>query len=202
MTAHIVFQVSKRRLSDRNIDALIVTNISRTNIRKDSTLFPAARLSSCVIGIEDHHSSGTVGIINNNTCSCTNGVGYGIYRNTSTQTYIYNNICFQNTVGLKASSTTNLNYDYNCLNSNPSNYSGCTQQAHDIDSNPRFYTTFPPPDWSFFLRQNPPQTTGFYSPCKDAGNPFISPYGTTRTDYWPDAGIIDIGAHWPFARIE
>ena len=159
-------------------------------------------VSSCVIGIEDHHSSGTVGIINNNTCSCTNGVGYGIYRNTSTQTYIYNNICFQNTVGLKASSTTNLNYDYNCVYGNTTNYSGCEPQTHDIDSNPRFYTTFPPPDWSFFLRQNPPQTTGFYSPCKDAGNPFISPYGTTRTDYWPDAGIIDIGAHWPFARIE
>ena len=34
------------------------------------------------------------------------------------------------------------------------------------------------------------------SPCIDAGDPAIQPFGTTRTDSVPDFGILDIGYHY------
>ncbi len=33
------------------------------------------------------------------------------------------------------------------------------------------------------------------SPCVDAGNPDLNLFGTTRTDHYPDTGIIDMGYH-------
>jgi len=66
-----------------------------------------------------------------------------------------------------------------------------------IDADPLFAD---PPRSDFRLRQDPPQA-GVVNPCVDAGDPSapLDP-GSTRTDWVPDAGIVDLGYHYAIPR--
>ena len=64
----------------------------------------------------------------------------------------------------------------------------------NISDNPLFVHT--PPTGYFFLSHT---ATGqaSNSPCVDAGDPTAAMIdGSTRTDYVPDTGVVDMGFHW------
>lgn len=161
---------------------------------------------SCDIGIEDTHEDGTVTIWNNTIQGNSGSYGYGIFRNTTYTTNITNCIVVTNTVGIKASSSSNLSITYCDVYNNGTDYEGCSPGTGCISANPKFvaipfeYVWYR--DWKFYLRQNPPQNSD-YSPCWDAGYSTSLFYGSTASDLHCDGDTgtdpddWDMGAHRP-----
>lgn len=78
------------------------------------------------------------------------------------------------------------------------NIKGGWQGTGNFDADPMFAD---PVQGDFHLLQDPCQP-GVVNPCVDAGDPsFPTIRGTTRTDRRQDAGIVDIGFHYPLPWI-
>ena len=123
-------------------------------------------------------------IVNNSVSALSNGTivqsGSGAYSSS----VLSNCIIFFNE---GANQVENCSVNYSCIQDG---YAG----QGNISSNPFFISG---PQGNYYLKQYPCQ--GQQSPCVDSGDPSITLFpGTTRTDEYPDTGIIDMGFHYLF----
>lgn len=136
-----------------------------------------------------------------------NGNGGAIYLYNEDLAEIMDCIFYQNSANNGPNMTAGLNttifMDYSLTeDSTGGMYQGsggtCIMGNHMVFGDPLFTTG---PQGDYYLSQleagQPAQ-----SPGVDAGNPAgTTPHGTTRTDQMPDAGISDMGYHYPFPAV-
>jgi len=153
-------------------------------------------------------------VINNTVVGniCTSGgypEGGGLYNEFCT-TYVRNNIIASNTAG-SGSGVYNADYGSSAIVSGHNDYYGnslynCAMGPGDITQNPLFVSGT---HGGFYLSQTAAGQPG-NSPCLDAGDTLLmtAPLNldsllhawTTRTDSVPDAGVLDIGYHYPLEQ--
>jgi hypothetical protein len=148
-------------------------------------------------------------VINNtitgNSCSggtWNHGGGIRIYDSTNT---IENNIIVSNSAssggGIYAATGDHAVLLYNDVwNNSGGDYSGIAPGAYDISADPLFVTG---PLGDHYLSQVA-AGQGQDSPCLDYGSTAAESLGldtyTTRTDTIPDAGMVDLGYHYPTSQ--
>jgi len=136
--------------------------------------------------------SGSANLINNtitrNRATYTGGQGGGLLVWSGASASGKNNIIYDNT----ATSGPNV---YSAATLTYSDVGGGWTGTGNIDANPLFINT-PPTAWFFLSQTAAGQSQN--SPCMNAGDPASQMItGTTRTDHVQDAGIVDLGFHWP-----
>jgi hypothetical protein len=94
--------------------------------------------------------------------------------------------------------------DYNNVWNNEKDYAGCSAGDRDLSKDPLFVALASELNGDYFLSQRSSGQDA-NSPCVDAGNKTAAELRldvkTSRTDRVPDAGIVDLGYHYPIAPL-
>jgi len=130
--------------------------------------------------------------LNHCLSTSTTAQGAGICAYSGSSCNGTNNIVYFNVATLNPQYTGVLNFTYSCC-------SQALSGTGNFTSNPLFIND---PGSSYCMLSQTASGQSSQSPCVDAGNPASAmPAGSTRTDFVPDQGAVDLGYHWtvPFS---